>query len=289
MKPAITLALVLFPQPLQARAVCQIAHNETFARAPAASDEEGTLAQLELCRVALDFGDAQLIASNLLLLSFDAHPKAADFAREMLGYRASGYDRKVVEREMEAAGESGRKLLKLRLARREAMVQARAVEVLVANAEKGTDKLLSKLLNKEKSWEDKPLYGAALLKGLGRLGHGGADRLAAEVYFAYEDTALMQAALSYLKSVGTKRYRIVEQLCGELDAPAPDDPNSPSNPPAEYWEERWKKWESVRAEVSQCLHVLTGQVFQYEAEGRAGESERALTWLKENKKKLGLH
>lgn len=284
MKPAITLALVLLPQPLQEAAIS----NGAFVRRPVVADEEEALAQLELCRMALRVGDAELIAVNLLLLTFDPHPKAADFAREMLRYRASVFDRKAVEREMEEAGESGRTLEKMRLARREAMVQARAVEVLVANAEKGTGKLLSKLLNKEKNWEDKPLYGAALLKGLGRLGHGGEDRLAAEIYFAYEDTALMQAALSYLRYVGTKRYTIVEQLCGELDAPAPDDPNSPSNPPAEYWEERWKKWQLVRAEVSQCLHSLTGQVFQYEAEGRPGEAERARTWLKENKKKLGL-
>ena len=69
-------------------------------------------------------------------------------------------------------------------------------------------------------------------------------------------------------------------LTEHIDEPGPVDVDSPSNPPAEYWESRWKAWRAWRADVKEALFALTGQRF--------GSGKEAKTWIRANGKKVGI-
>jgi hypothetical protein len=55
--------------------------------------------------------------------------------------------------------------------------------------------------------------------------------------------------------------------------------NSPSNPPASWWEQRWKMWKPVKAEVVEALEELTGESFKDTASAKA--------WFLANEKEFG--
>lgn len=74
----------------------------------------------------------------------------------------------------------------------------------------------------------------------------------------------------------TKDKRHCRWLAEQLDEPVPANPNSPSNPPQEWWERRWKMWQPVKPEVVDALMEMTGQEFD--------SSEEAKTWFEANKK-----
>lgn len=69
-------------------------------------------------------------------------------------------------------------------------------------------------------------------------------------------------------------------LLRNLDEPAPADPDSPTNPPASYWEARWKSWQIWRGDVKEAMFAITGQRFSTASEARE--------WAKKNGKKVGL-
>lgn len=74
----------------------------------------------------------------------------------------------------------------------------------------------------------------------------------------------------------TKDKRHCRWLAEQLDEPIPANPNSPSNPPAEWWERRYKMWQPVKPEVVDALLEITGQEFD--------TSEEAKAWFEANKK-----
>lgn len=67
-------------------------------------------------------------------------------------------------------------------------------------------------------------------------------------------------------------------LLRHLDEPRPVDVHSPANPPASYWEKRWKAWRAWRGMVREALYAITGQRFSSAAEARA--------WAEDNPAKL---
>ena len=69
-------------------------------------------------------------------------------------------------------------------------------------------------------------------------------------------------------------------LSRHLDEPMPVDVDAPDNPPAEYWERRWKAWRIWRADVKEALFALTGQRFSSQKETKL--------WIKKNGARLGL-
>lgn len=72
----------------------------------------------------------------------------------------------------------------------------------------------------------------------------------------------------------------IDLLLDNLGEPVPADPDDASNPPAEYWEARWKAWEVWREDVKTALFEITGQRFSTKAEARA--------WLEKNGKSIGI-
>ncbi len=79
-----------------------------------------------------------------------------------------------------------------------------------------------------------------------------------------------------LKKVGT-----VKMLIGWVEAPQPANPNSPTNPPAAYWQRMWEVWDEIKPATMYALKNITGREFETEREWR--------TWLDTREaKKLGI-
>lgn len=74
----------------------------------------------------------------------------------------------------------------------------------------------------------------------------------------------------------TKDKRHCRHLAEQLDEPIPANPNSPSNPPTEWWERRWKMWQPLKPEIVEALVEITGQEFD--------TTEEAKAWFEKNKK-----
>ena len=77
----------------------------------------------------------------------------------------------------------------------------------------------------------------------------------------------------------TKDKRHCRKLAEELDEPGATNVNSPSNPPAEWWERRWKMWKPMHTYVVRCLKELTGQEFD--------SHQQAKEWFEANEKTFG--
>src|SRR5206468_3069566 len=71
-----------------------------------------------------------------------------------------------------------------------------------------------------------------------------------------------------------KEKQAVDLLLKNIDEPQPTNVVELANPPAAYWEARWKAWKAWRARVKDALFALTGQRFSTASEARA--------WLQKN-------
>lgn len=85
---------------------------------------------------------------------------------------------------------------------------------------------------------------------------------------------LVKAAVHYLGQMKTKSA--VPQLVEMVKEPYPENPNSASNPPASYWEARYKIWQASEGWVRWALKEITDQEFRTHREWAA--------WLDANKK-----
>lgn len=77
----------------------------------------------------------------------------------------------------------------------------------------------------------------------------------------------------------TRDKRHCRWLAEELDEPMATNPNSPSNPPAEWWERRHKMWRPVKPAVVAALKAITGQEFDKTAQAKA--------WFEANERTFG--
>jgi hypothetical protein len=77
----------------------------------------------------------------------------------------------------------------------------------------------------------------------------------------------------------TKDKRFCRHLAEQIDEPIASSPNSPSNPPASWWEARWKTWDKLKGAVNSALKAITGQDFKATADAKK--------WFEENEKAFG--
>jgi hypothetical protein len=75
-----------------------------------------------------------------------------------------------------------------------------------------------------------------------------------------------------------KRHALA--MAQELDAPESTNHNSPTAPPAEWWERRWKQWKVMIPLAIQALERITGQRF--------AKREEAQAWFEANKDSFGI-
>lgn len=80
----------------------------------------------------------------------------------------------------------------------------------------------------------------------------------------------VNAQKAFLEHVAAKKdWDSVPLLVANLDAPAPADVNSASNPPASYWKMRWDKWKVFRPHVLTALQSILGRSFENAKDARA--------------------
>lgn len=117
---------------------------------------------------------------------------------------------------------------------------------------------------------------AQLIRSLARCGYASAqwDKLENlfERDYAPERVQLQEAVL--LLAEQHKERQALRLLLRNLDEPIPANVDDASNPPAEYWEARWKAWQAWRSKVKDALFAVTGQRFS--------TSQEAAEWLKKN-------
>ena len=89
------------------------------------------------------------------------------------------------------------------------------------------------------------------------------------------NTETMIAVARYFTVVKTDK-RPCKMLAFWLDEPRAGSVSDASNPPASYWEARWKTWAAVKPAVVDALQAITGQHFD--------SSEEAKAWFKKNPK-----
>lgn len=121
-----------------------------------------------------------------------------------------------------------------------------------------------------------PTVMAELVRGLSRCGYVTEDWAAIDSLFERDYSAervpLHEAILELVTA--HKEKAAVPLLLRNLDAPVPEDVHVLANPPAEYWEARWKAWSVWKSKVKNALFEISGQRFSTAAEAKA--------WLKKN-------
>jgi len=67
----------------------------------------------------------------------------------------------------------------------------------------------------------------------------------------------------------TKAKQAFRMLAEELDEPHPTNPNDPDNPPASWWEERWKEWKENEKAIHWALsQMVPGESFETTVEAK---------------------
>jgi hypothetical protein len=90
------------------------------------------------------------------------------------------------------------------------------------------------------------------------------------------DVPSMLGIATYFKTIATDK-RPCRILAEWLDEPrAGGNVEDGSNPPAEWWEARWKTWSAVKGVVAEALKAITGQTFH--------SKDEAKEWFEKNPK-----
>jgi hypothetical protein len=70
----------------------------------------------------------------------------------------------------------------------------------------------------------------------------------------------------------------LDLLAAAMEGPQPVWVDDPNNPPASYWEARWKNWEKWRMDAKEALFKISGKQF--------ATNKEAKTWVSKNRKRL---
>jgi hypothetical protein len=160
-------------------------------------------------------------------------------------------------------------------------VRRKAAEALAWQPDKKAYPVVTRLLDESGVGKVTELL-EPLVQSLARVGYQSKNwsRLEAIFRAGYAaDRIAVQRAIVVLAGEHREK-QAVALLLDNMDEPVPADPHGASNPPAEYWEARWKAWKTWRDDVKTALQRITGQKFASAAEARA--------WLAGNGAKIGL-
>jgi hypothetical protein len=155
------------------------------------------------------------------------------------------------------------------------VVRKRAATLLANQPKADAGAAIRKLL-KNARLASHPQVMGELVRGLSRCGYESSQW--GEVGDLFErdynpDRVPIQEAILELV-IAHKEKQALPLLLRNLDEPAPDSVDAAHNPPAAYWEARWKSWSAWKGKVKDALFAVTGQRFSTAAEAQA--------WLKKN-------
>jgi hypothetical protein len=201
----------------------------------------------------------------------DRTAKAAvdEFAKALKGKPSMNVKNKALE----ALATGSNKLLLKPLAAivetdKSVLIRKRAVELIANQPAVEANAAIRKLLKNTKVTTQYAVT-AELVRALMRCGYQSAQ------WNEIGDLFEREYHLDLLQLIEThKEKQAVPMLLRNLDEPSPKNVHAGENPPAEYWEARWKSWAVWRDKVKSVLFVLTGQRFSTEAEAKA--------WLEKN-------
>lgn len=155
------------------------------------------------------------------------------------------------------------------------VLRCRAAELLSLQPPKQAYPAVLRLLE-DAAVRDSPPVLAAVIAGLSRCGYRARDwsRIDSlfEAEYSPERVPVQEAVLDLVTAHAEKQA--LDLLLRNLDEPIPEDVDSPTNPPAAYWEGRWKAWRAWRSRVQGALFAITGQRFS--------TAREAKNWLDEN-------
>jgi hypothetical protein len=155
------------------------------------------------------------------------------------------------------------------------VIRKRAAELLAQQPSKKAKPEIVRLIKSERV-KDHATVLATLIAGLSRCDYQRADWQLIDGMFERDyapgRVPVQEAILDLVARC--KEKQAVDLLLRNLDEPVPDNVDDASNPPAEYWEARWKAWRVWRPKVKEALFALTGQRFSTATEARA--------WLRKN-------
>lgn len=288
--PAIALlaaALSFTGAPVPAAAQQAEGEERADAPPPLASPEEVARLSAEH-RLAAKDGDALALAAVLGKMAEFANPEFAEPALEGLRYRASRADVAAAREEAADLGLRDKREIEALVLEREVGVQAAAARVLAHHPGKKTENALLRTFRDKKTLSERPAVAAAVVESLGRLGVTKIERDVESELRRYRDGRVTRACVRYFGWIRTRRKAVVKLLCRELSAPEPGHVDSATNPPASYWEARWKAWNQYRRDVTWALQRITGQVFRPAEGDFPGDTRKALEWVDAHAKELGL-
>ena len=160
-------------------------------------------------------------------------------------------------------------------------VRKAAARALVRQPPAAAHQVILDLFSDERV-KDSPEVLAVLVEGLAEAGYQGSDWAVIKRHFDRDFLparyGLQQQILRLVAK--HKEKQALKLLLTHLDEPIPEDVHGKDNPPAEYWEKRYKAWQVWREDVKTTLFTVTGQNFSTAKEARA--------WLKVNGAKLGI-
>ncbi len=155
------------------------------------------------------------------------------------------------------------------------LVRQRAAALLANQPTKDANEAVRKLLKNARVGSH-PVVQAELIRSLAKCGYDARQWDAIDDLFeqeyAAERVTLQEAILDLVAQ--HKEKQALPMLLRNFDEPAPKDVHDGSNPPAEYWEARWKAWAAWRSKVKETVFAITGQRFTSATE--------ASEWLKKN-------
>lgn len=156
------------------------------------------------------------------------------------------------------------------------VIRRRAAELLGNQKGRTANRTIRKLI-KNGRVESAANVQAELIRSLSRCGYTTKqwkeiDGLFEREY-SLERVPIQEALLELIAA--HKEKEAIPILLRNLDEPVPAWVDDPNNPPASYWEARYKCWQRWRGKVKEALFEITGQRFS--------TAEEAKTWLKKNK------
>ncbi|MSR46443.1 MAG: hypothetical protein EXS13_05195 [Planctomycetes bacterium] len=143
-------------------------------------------------------------------------------------------------------------------------VGKRAAQALANQPYASASAALLDFASNDKYLAGRPEVCAEAIRGFGRLGGGesgmgkkGFERLREK--FPQGD-ALVKGAICQAFALA-KEKRAFSFLVDQFDPPAPENPDSASNPPESYWRARHAEWSAYSIHTKRALKELTGQKF----------------------------
>lgn len=237
---------------------------------------------------ARESGEAVNVIESLQRMELHDNEGLIEPAVEALQYRATRTDKRAVAEEADVLGKTKRGEIAAMVLDLESEVQAAGASVLASIPGKKSTGALMKALKRKDVQADRPLTLASIIIALGNLGHASAAKQVEDELKRSRHILITRASIRYFGQIKTKDMDVVRILISMLDSPKPANVDVASNPPASYWEERWATWLATRRDVVWTLREITGKTWNPSEGDHASDSKRALEYVKENAKRLGI-